>query len=46
VLAPLVALIVGLALYPQLALHKSEDSVKASIHDAKALTQPAREASR
>jgi NADH-quinone oxidoreductase subunit M len=46
VLTPLVALIVGLALYPQLALHKSESSVKASIRDAKALTQPAREASR
>jgi NADH-quinone oxidoreductase subunit M len=46
VVAPLVALIVALALYPQLALHKSEGSVKASIRDAKALTQPAREASR
>jgi NADH-quinone oxidoreductase subunit M len=46
VVAPLVALILALALYPQLALHKSEDSVKASIRDAKALTQPAREASR
>jgi NADH-quinone oxidoreductase subunit M len=46
VLAPLVALIVALALYPQLALHKSESSVKASIRDAKALTQPPREASR
>jgi NADH-quinone oxidoreductase subunit M len=46
VIAPLVALIVALGLYPQLALHKSEDSVKASIRDAKALTQPAREASR
>jgi NADH-quinone oxidoreductase subunit M len=46
VVAPLVALIVALALYPQLALHKSEDSVKAAIRDAKALTQPAREASR
>jgi NADH-quinone oxidoreductase subunit M len=46
VVAPLVALILALALYPQLALHKSEGSVKASIRDAKALTQPAREASR
>jgi NADH-quinone oxidoreductase subunit M len=46
VLAPLVALIVAFALYPQLALHKSEGSVKASIRDAKALTQPTREASR
>lgn len=46
VLAPLVALIVALALYPQVALKKSEDSVKASIKDAKALTAPAQEASR
>jgi NADH-quinone oxidoreductase subunit M len=46
VVAPLVALIVALSLYPQLALHKSEDSVKASIRHAKALTQPAQEASR
>jgi NADH-quinone oxidoreductase subunit M len=46
VVAPLVALILALALYPQLALHKSEGSVKASIRDAKALTQPTREASR
>jgi NADH-quinone oxidoreductase subunit M len=46
VVGPLVALILALALYPQLALHKSEGSVKASIRDAKALTQPAREASR
>jgi NADH-quinone oxidoreductase subunit M len=46
VLAPLVALIIALALYPQLALSRSESSVKASIKEAKALTQPAREASR
>jgi NADH-quinone oxidoreductase subunit M len=46
VVAPLVALIIALALYPQLALSRSEGSVKASIKDAKALTQPAREASR
>jgi NADH-quinone oxidoreductase subunit M len=46
VVAPLVALIVALALYPQVALHKSEGSVKASIRDAKALAQPTREASR
>jgi NADH-quinone oxidoreductase subunit M len=46
VLAPLVALIVAFALYPQLALDRSEDSVKSSIRDAKALAQPAREAAR
>jgi NADH-quinone oxidoreductase subunit M len=46
VVAPLVALIVAIALYPQLALSRSEGSVKASIRDAKALTQPVREASR
>jgi NADH-quinone oxidoreductase subunit M len=46
VLAPLVALIVAFALYPQLALDRSEDSVKSSIRDAKALSQPAREAAR
>ena len=46
VVAPLVALIVAFALYPQLALSKDEDAVKASISEAKALTQPAREASR
>jgi NADH-quinone oxidoreductase subunit M len=31
VLVPLVAVIVFLALYPQLALHRSEDSVKATV---------------
>jgi NADH-quinone oxidoreductase subunit M len=46
VLAPLVALIIAFALYPQLALDRSEDSVKSSIRDAKALAQPAREAAR
>jgi NADH-quinone oxidoreductase subunit M len=46
VLAPLVALIVAFALYPQGALTKSEGAVKASIRDAKALTQPARVAER
>ncbi|HEX7299491.1 MAG TPA: NADH-quinone oxidoreductase subunit M [Solirubrobacteraceae bacterium] len=46
VLAPLVALIVAFALYPQVALRKSESSVRASIRDASALTQPPREASR
>jgi NADH-quinone oxidoreductase subunit M len=39
VIAPLVAVILGLALYPQLALERSEDSVKASIKDAKALSR-------
>jgi NADH-quinone oxidoreductase subunit M len=37
VIAPLVAVILALALYPQLALDRSENSVKASIRDAKAL---------
>ena len=37
VVAPLVALIIGLALYPQLALSRSEDSVKTSIRDAKVI---------
>src|ERR1700746_3759751 len=35
VIAPLVALILALAVYPQGALSKSQDSVKASIRDAK-----------
>jgi NADH-quinone oxidoreductase subunit M len=46
VLVPLVALILAFALYPQLALSKGESAVKASIRDAKALTQPARVAAR
>jgi NADH-quinone oxidoreductase subunit M len=46
VVAPLVALIVAFALYPQLALSKGQGAVRASIAEAKALTQPAREASR
>jgi NADH-quinone oxidoreductase subunit M len=46
VLAPVVALILAFALYPQLALHRGEGAVKASISQAKALTQPPREASR
>jgi NADH-quinone oxidoreductase subunit M len=46
VVAPLVALIVAFSLYPQLALHRGEGAVKASIRDAKALSQPAREAAR
>jgi len=39
VIAPLVAVILALALYPQLALERSEGSVKASIRDAKALSR-------
>jgi NADH-quinone oxidoreductase subunit M len=46
IVAPLVVLIVGIALYPQLALHRSQQSVQQSIRDAKALTQPVREAKR
>jgi NADH:ubiquinone oxidoreductase subunit 4 (subunit M) len=46
VLAPLVALIIAFAFYPQVALSKSEGAVKASIAQAKALTQPAKEAAR
>jgi NADH-quinone oxidoreductase subunit M len=37
VIAPLVAVILALALYPQLALDRSEDSVKTSIRDAKVI---------
>jgi NADH-quinone oxidoreductase subunit M len=46
VVAPLVVLIVAIALYPQIALKRSQSAVQASIKDAKALTQPAKEASR
>jgi NADH-quinone oxidoreductase subunit M len=46
VLAPLVALIIAFGLYPQVALSKGEGAVKASIAQAKALTQPAKEAAR
>jgi NADH-quinone oxidoreductase subunit M len=46
VVAPLVVLIIAFALYPQLALNRGQSAVKASIRDAKALTQPARVASR
>jgi NADH-quinone oxidoreductase subunit M len=46
VVAPLVALIVAFALYPQLALKRSQGAVTASIRDAKVLSAPAREASR
>jgi NADH-quinone oxidoreductase subunit M len=37
VLVPLVLVIVFLALYPQLALHRSESSVKATVFEAEAL---------
>ena len=39
VIAPLVALILAVALYPQLALDRSESSVKASIRNAKIVSQ-------
>ena len=40
VIAPLVAAIVGFALYPQLALDRSEPSVVTSVRQARALTLP------
>jgi NADH-quinone oxidoreductase subunit M len=46
VVAPLVALILAFALYPQIALSKGESAVRASIRDAKALTQPQKVATR
>jgi NADH-quinone oxidoreductase subunit M len=46
VVAPLVALIIAFALYPQIALSKGESAVRASIRDAKALTQPQKVATR
>src|SRR3954464_14288225 len=39
VIAPLVAVILAFALYPQLALDRSEASVKASVRDAKAMSR-------
>ncbi len=39
VLAPLIAVIVFLALYPQLALHRSESSVKAAVGAVQASTR-------
>jgi NADH-quinone oxidoreductase subunit M len=41
VLVPLVLVILVLALYPQLALHRSEDSVKAAVAPAHAALSPA-----
>jgi len=40
VLAPIVAVIVFMALYPQLALHRSEGSVKRNVFAAERLTHP------
>jgi NADH-quinone oxidoreductase subunit M len=40
VLVPVIAVIVFLALYPQLALHRSERSVKANVFAAESLTRP------
>jgi NADH-quinone oxidoreductase subunit M len=40
VLIPVIAVIVFLALYPQLALHRSERSVKANVFAAERLTRP------
>jgi NADH-quinone oxidoreductase subunit M len=44
VLVPLVACIVGLALYPQLPLKKGEATVKRSVANALAITSPAPQA--
>jgi NADH:ubiquinone oxidoreductase subunit 4 (subunit M) len=44
VLAPLVAVIFFFALYPQLALHRSEGSVKAAVASAHAAVSPAHSA--
>ena len=41
VLVPLVAVILFFAVYPQLALHRSEGSVKASVASAQAILAPA-----
>ncbi len=41
VLAPLLAVILFMALYPQLALHRSEGSVKAAVASAHADATPA-----
>ena len=41
VLVPVVAVILFLALYPQLALHRSENSVKAAVASAQAASKPA-----
>ncbi len=37
VIVPVLAVVLFLALYPQAALHKSEGSVKASVHNARAI---------
>jgi NADH-quinone oxidoreductase subunit M len=41
VLVPLVAVILFLAVYPQLALHRSEGSVKAAVGSAQGYAKPA-----
>jgi NADH-quinone oxidoreductase subunit M len=40
VLVPLIAVVVFFAVYPQLALHRQERSVTATIAPARALTEP------
>jgi NADH-quinone oxidoreductase subunit M len=40
VLVPLIAVIVFLALYPQFALHRSEDSVKSAVAQAQTALHP------
>jgi NADH-quinone oxidoreductase subunit M len=45
VLVPLLAVIVFMAIYPQLALHRSEGSVKAAVAGTQALTSSTRTAS-
>jgi NADH-quinone oxidoreductase subunit M len=45
VLVPLLAVILFMALYPQLALHRSEGSVKAAVAGTQALTSSTRTAS-
>jgi NADH-quinone oxidoreductase subunit M len=44
VLVPLIAVILLLALYPQLALHRSESSVKVSVASAQAYANPVTQA--
>jgi NADH-quinone oxidoreductase subunit M len=46
VLVPIVAVILFFALYPQLALHRSEGSVKSAVEQAQVLTKPTHLAAR
>lgn len=46
VVVPLVAVIIALALYPQLPLDRSESAAKASIRTAQAMTRPPRKPER